>query len=477
MALGLLSVPFLTRSLGVEGYGLYATISAVVNIALFSESSVSTAVTVFMTKEMTSGYLSTAKPEKYTTLSISVLFVVVLSVTTSTIVFFSASSIVAFFENLAPNQKQVVETAIRIGTGIMFARFVHQFFIGVLQARKVYGIINLLSTSYAIISIASTLYIAVTTQDLVQIQFVQLIIALLMGVVYWYYCRRAGYLHIHFFTKPNLRELSELSRYGFRMWISALGSTLFSQFDRIIVIRLFGAELAGMYAALTSLANQINSMSSMPIQPLLPVLSEYQQTSEPLLKMKLQSIMLKSFTVNAFLIITIAVTLVFFSEQIVTLLFAKKTVDVSTAQMCLIIITSAYSLYSFNAVGYFTLLAIREEHFVTYMVMISGIISLILIYTLSLKFGITGACWGNIGYSFTLILNARAFRKLQLDIYETLTGVGSVLGISAFFLLLNKTFNSFSITITLYLLFITVISVYMERRFAIISFLVNKSRR
>lgn len=476
LALGLLSVPLLTRNLGSEAYGLYATINAIVNIAMFSEWSISTAVTIFMAKEMVSLSEEVIKPKEFRTLSVSALFVACIALSTATLIFLSTSFIVSLFENLSLNQKYVLEKAISIGTGVILARFIHQFFIGVLQAHKVYGLINILSTFYTIVSISSTLYIAATTQDLIQIQVIQLIISLLMVVIYWLCCQRAGYLYAQFFTKPSIRELIKLSQYGFRMWISALGSTLFSQFDRLIILRLFGVELAGMYAAITSLANQINVVSSMPIQPILPVLSEYRETSSPSSKIKLESILSKAFTINACLIMLAAVALIFFSEQIVALLFAKYTIRTSIVQMCLIITTGAYAIYSFNATGYFSLLAIRDERFVTRMVVFSGITALSLIYILSLKFGILGACLGNIGYSLTLLLNKRALRRLEVNVYKTLSGTGIIVGLSTFFFALHKLFNSLPISFILYVLFVAVVFAFMEYRFNVVHLIRSRNK-
>lgn len=467
LSLGLLSVPFLTRSLGVESYGLYATISAIINIALFSEWSASIAVTVLMTKKTLSTEASTERKEENNTLSASAIFVSLLSVGTALFVLLSASSIAFFFENLSLVQKNVLEKALRLGSIVIFARFTHQFFIGILQAHKAYGLTNILSTFYTIISVSSSLYIAATSKDLVQIQLFQLVIALSMTGVYWICCQYAGYLHIRLFMKPKLVEVIELSKYGFKMWLTALGSTLFSQFDRIIILRLFGAEFTGLYSALTSLTNQINVISSMPIQPLLPLISEHKQDIRDKISKKLEETLSKAFTVNACLIVIATVTLIFFSNQIVALLFTKYSYNSYSVRVCLIVITCAYSLYSFNATGYFTLLAIREERYVTQVVVFSGIITLVLIYVLSLKFGVLGACFGNIGYSFTLLLNNKALRKLNVNIRYTLSGVVFLVGISLIVLLLNALFNVMIVTVFLYVLFITAISAYVQRRFNI----------
>lgn len=413
LALGLLSVPFLTKTLGVDKYGLYAAINAITNIALFSEWSLSTSITVFFSKDLTKASSNLLNIRKYDTLSIAAIFVMMLALSTAILIYISSSWISTFFQNISLSERLVLKDAIAITAGIVGTRLGLQFFVGILQAHKAYGSINLLSTFYTITSLLCTFYIAATSKDLVVMQELQLTLSLFIFVLYYTFCIRSGYLHYFYFTKPKLKPFMHLSTYGGKMWITSLGGTLFSQFDRILILRLLGTEWAGVYSAMTSLANQINVVSSMPVQPLLPVISEHSEN--PQSKVLLSSILIKAFSINSFIIISAGSGLVMFSSQIVNFLFAKSHLDINTIIECLIVIVLAYSMYSFNAVGYFTLLAIKQESFTTKVVIISGLCSLIFIFVLSEKLGTFGACLGNFGYALTLILNIRALNILHIN--------------------------------------------------------------
>ena len=269
LGLGIVSVPLLTRNLGIEVYGLYAATSAVVNIALFSEWSISSSITVFISKDIAS-FSDNGLSKKINSFSVSAIYVTLLSLSTTGLIYLTTPLLVSFFSNLALDDRIILKEAVRIGSGVVCVRLLIQFFIGVLQARKSYGIINLLSTIHSTLIILSTLYIASTTKDIIIIQKVQLAIAISMFFVYYICSYYLGFISIYFFSKPTFLHFIDISKYGLRMWIASLGTTLFSQFDRLIILRLLGAEWAGIYSAITSVANQINVISSMPIQPLLP---------------------------------------------------------------------------------------------------------------------------------------------------------------------------------------------------------------
>ncbi len=463
LILGLVSVPFLARNLGMESYGLYSTINAITNIALFSEWSISASITVFLSKEILFIDSEPTIAKKYNTLSISAIFVGFLSIGTGLIICLNASWIASFFENLSFKERIILEKAIQFSSPVVSARIGHQFFIGVLQASKMYGVVNIISTTYTIISITTSLYLAVTTQDIVLIQKCQSILAISMIAVYFVSCYGLGYLYTSYFTVPKITYLKKLSRYGLGMWISALGSTIFSQCDRLIVLRLFGPELSGMYSAITSLCNQINVVSSMPVHPLLPIMSGFYEKGLDNVKSQIESLYFKTFIVNTCIIILSGAGIIFFSTQIVFIIFGKHMYDMSTARICLIITAIAYSIYSFNAVGYFSLLAIKSESFATNLVVLSGIISIAIIYVLAINFGIIGACLGNLGFSLTLILNFKASRKLRITKWKSIKETMYVISISIFLAILSFLCNQIIVSVVLYLILVFTVLVFIMK--------------
>ena len=134
----------------------------------------------------------------------------------------------------------------------------------------------------------------------------------------------------------------------------------------------------------------------------------------------MKPVLIKAFIINSIIILLCGSGIIIFSTELINILFKLGTLDINLIRKCLIIITITYCVYSFNAVGYFSLLAIRHEKFVTNLVLLSGIASLFFIYVLSLKLGIIGACIGNIGYCLTLLLNSKAINKFNILRYTFL---------------------------------------------------------
>ena len=473
LILGLLSVPVLTKTIGLESYGLYSSANAILNIALFAEWSIAASVTVFLSKEIVHNLDSLATEKRYDVLSIAAIFVLFLAVVTACIMGFNAGWVASLFDSLTGDEQLLLEKALRVSVGIVVARLVHQFFLGILQANSKYGLLNVITTLYTIVSFSTALLVATLTGNIVLIQTFQAISAILMIGVYYSVCRKFNLFSFSHFTKPRLIRFKEFGLYSTRLWFLAVGTSLFSQGDRLIVLRLFGAELSGVYAAITALCNQVNVISAMPVQPLLPLMSEYYEKATTALKERMEPLFVKSFIVSACIIIPSGAGLIFFSSQITQILFGSQSVNFSSTRLYLIITAFAYVLYSFNAVGYFTLLAIKKDQFTTKTVAFAGIISLFSIYFLSTKFGLLGACLGNFGYSFTLILNVKAAKELNVAKHKLVKEVGYILVVGFLLSLLCIIFDNLLVSIGLYLLLTLFVFEYSQKRLNLLAILTN----
>lgn len=87
------------------------------------------------------------------------------------------------------------------------------------------------------------------------------------------------------------------------------------------------------------------------------------------------------------------------------------------------IATVIYSIYSTNAVSYYTLFAVDSVKLLTVGMLGSGVLSALLISLGSHTFGVVGAVCGNIGYLGTLILPIFAVNKLEIHFRELIRWV------------------------------------------------------
>ncbi|WP_018617639.1 oligosaccharide flippase family protein [Spirosoma luteum] len=465
LILGLLSVPILTKTLGLEMYGLYISTNAILNIALFAEWSIAATITVFLSKEIRPISSPAIAEVKYSVFTNAAIFALFLAVTAGFIMGFNAEWIAQLFENLTTKERLLLKNALQVSSVIVVSRLIHQFFLGILQANSKYGLLNIISTTYTIISVATALVLGALTGDIILIQIFQSVFAILMIGVYYRSCQRSGLFSIRYFTRPDLVQFKEFTAYGTRLWMLAIGTSFFSQGDRLIILRLFGTELSGIYSAITTLCNQINVISAMPVQPLLPLMSEsYEKMAEGNAE-KMRSFFIRSFTVIVCIIVPAGAGVIFFSTQISQILFSdRRIVDASTIRLSLIITAFAYALYSFNAVGYFTLLGIKKEKFTTQIVLVSGFTALSLIYYLSTKFGIIGACLGNLGYSITLLLNYKASSKLNIPKYSLFKEESLVLMAGLLLSFICVIYDNLFISIGLYMILLIITFLSLKKR-------------
>jgi O-antigen/teichoic acid export membrane protein len=196
-------------------------------------------------------------------------------------------------------------------------------------------------------------------------------------------------------------------------WFTSLGGVLFGQVDKLIVGTLLGVEKLGIYAAITSVANQINVVSALPAQPLLPILSNYQKREKDKERniAMLQKIK-QGFQLNAVVALGMGVGLFALSSLVVGIIIPGEKNNDYTALFQIAVII--YALYSLNAVGYYTLLGTNAVRLCMSTQLTAGFLSLLLIYVGAQVFGLYGAVLGNAGYIGTWLLTLFGMQKLGI---------------------------------------------------------------
>jgi O-antigen/teichoic acid export membrane protein len=204
----------------------------------------------------------------------------------------------------------------------------------------------------------------------------------------------------------------QIAKYSAFTWLSQLGGTMFSQGDRLIVGGILGIEALGVYAAITNITCQINYLSGLVVQPLLPAIasSYQQQLSHPGHGDTLIAKVKRGCQFNTAISLGMGIIMLSFAPFIGKLVIGKYFTASHVLPFELAIII--YSIYSLNASGYFTLIAIDLVNICTVMQLISGGCSLLFMYFGALQFGLIGAVIGNIGFILTLTLNSVATNRI-----------------------------------------------------------------
>jgi O-antigen/teichoic acid export membrane protein len=153
-AMGIITIPLLIKTLGIEEYGLWALVYSTVALVFTIEGGISLAATFFITRDLEH------PPNLSSTLSVIAVATLLLSVLAIAATYGGAPFLVRFFSALSPQQAQQAQQAIQWGSLAVGARLLQQVPISLLQATQQYGIFSLLNlllaslTTLALVPIA-----------------------------------------------------------------------------------------------------------------------------------------------------------------------------------------------------------------------------------------------------------------------------------------------------------------------------------
>jgi O-antigen/teichoic acid export membrane protein len=402
IVLALLTVPLLLRFLGLQEYGLWALVSAVLGLVALAEGGLSTASTVLISQDI----VKADRQSLSETLSASFLLILGLATATAIILNLSASTIVHYCFNLPIVQAANATIALQLAGWVVWTRLIQQVLISVEQAYQRYGLLNVINTVQWI-ALSVGLFIVAwqggQTIALMQWQLCAGIITLIShGWIVGTILRPQGVGYCW-----NQQKAIALAQQSWMTWVTTLGGALFIRGDRIIIGAQLGTEVLGVYSAITDMTGAINLFSALPVQPLLPALSQVKEQPGQMTKQPIQ----QALRLNAAVALGMGVTLLSVAPWLLPI-FLGREVSIQTVNSFQIA-TIVYALFSLNAVGYYALLSIAVKWSMVLSIG-SGIISLIGIAIGCQYGGLIGAMIGNASYLTSCSMVIVALQKLQL---------------------------------------------------------------
>ncbi len=412
LGVSLFSLPLLIHFLGAKSFGLLSIINSVVAFIALAEGSIALATTVFISNEIQgdgekkTDYRSVADACFSATLLLAFFFLALLYLT--------APILASFYQQYGQSMAGTIVVSLRISAFVLFLRIVQQYYIGILQAHHQYGIYNSSFTLYFILGIVGNVILAWLEFSIVSFFVWQTLLTCLSVVFYAILCRRKQYTCC---IIPSVRLkiplLKNVLLYCSRTWPGNIGGLLFTQGDKLIVGKLIGLEVAGIYAALTSITYQINIHSSTPVQPIVAYLKGNASGKDHFTNYSgSHTIISKSIFTNAAIVLLLGSSVILFSEEITEYFLRIPSNSFYEVPDLLSALALIYALYSLNAVGYFTLFAVHKELVNTLISLGSSVFTIVLIYVGAKFYGFTGAVWGNVGYFVSLLQIPFAFKYI-----------------------------------------------------------------
>lgn len=404
LSVGLLTVPLLIRIVGLETYGLWSLVSAVVAVVALAEAGLAITTTVFVARDLA----DQDRVGLAQTLTITIGGMALVATSIAVALWFGAPQVERLASLSLPQQREAV-AALRIGALIVWTRLLQQVLVGVQQAYNRYGTLNLLVTAQAVLGSVGIVLVAHLGGGLAMMMLWQALVGAVVLVAHGFVAGRllaARSLRL-VWSWPRARALG---RYSGLTWLSSLGGALFSQCDRLIVGATLGIGPLAIYAAVTSVVSQINALSALPVQPLLPHLgARARGAADAELRPQLH----QSLVVNAVVAFALGGGMLMLATPLLELLLAREVgAELLPTLWAAVLI---YTLYSLNATGYFVLLGLRSARVCTTNVLLCGALALALIATGARAGGLLGAALGNAGYLGTLYLTWRALHDLQVS--------------------------------------------------------------
>lgn len=404
----LITIPILTRLLGIQEYGLWSLVSAVVELIVLSGNGISVTTTVFGSRDLALKDASKSLSETLTVIAGGVL----LFATISSVGLLIGSQFVAtVFPNLNLIQTQTSIQALQIASVVVWSRLLQQLLMGIEQAHQQYGYLNILNTIQVTLIHVGLIIIAWSGGKIIELMEWQVIVYVLILISHLWLVKKvlkSARLKVIW----NAQKALEIGQHSLTNLFLCIGSVIFGRGDRIVVAYFLTPEILGLYAAITDVAAGMNTLSNLPVQPLISLLGEH-SANVNYSKNKLKSQIKQSLELNATLALGIGAWLFALAPFIIQGLLSKHAND-SNIIIAFRLAIFIYAIISINSVGFYTLLTL-DVNLCMRIYLVSAFVALSSIVVGATQFGLVGAISGNIGFFISWLMLFFAMRKLKLS--------------------------------------------------------------
>lgn len=404
--ISLVSIPFLIRFLGIREYGVWSLAYAVLALMIMSESGVSVAATVFLSKDLAKH----DSREVSRTLAFIFVSAAMLSAALGLFLWAGGPFIVRPLAAFGSAERADAGHALQIAGLAVSVLILQRTLVGIEQAFDRYATINILELCQSLLANVGLVVVAWAGGRTVEMMKWQVLAcALVLGAhcgVVFRLLRNKGIVLDWSGSKSRL-----ILRYCVATWTATLGSAAFGQCDRIIVGGILGAPPLGIYSAITNITSKINSFSATAVQPLVPWLS---RDAAP--NAQTEGRIRQATHLNALLAVQAGVFLYVLADWVIGVMVPGATArqDILGLQIAAII----YALYSLSAPGFFILFSTGGARTNAIAALAGGVTSLVLIFFGAHYFGLLGAIAGNAGYLGTLSMNVFGLKKVGVALRQ-----------------------------------------------------------
>jgi O-antigen/teichoic acid export membrane protein len=402
----LLAAPFLVHKLGLQQYGIWMLVSAILGSMGILSTGFGDATVKYVSAYRGQNNLAGVERTIRATLTINAFLGGLFGVLVWTVAPFAVGHIF----KIEPVFRAASTQAIRISAAILVVRSVESVFVSTLRAFERYGPPVKLNVFLRAMVVVSAVVLAAMGHGVVAIMMATLLWSALIVVLQAVAARRVvGRLN----PLPTFEKeaLGEVFSFGCFSWLQALAGVVFSYADRFLVAAMLGTAPVAIYVLCVQVAQPIHGLAAAAFNFVFPHISSRHEAGEIHGPRRVFRLALLSSVGLSF---AFAAPLVLFGKPVLTLWmgveFARQ------AYLVLAVLAAAHMILAINIVPHYTLLAFGSVRFVSTVNVLGGIVSLGAAALFIPPFGLVGAAIGRLFYGPAIALS---FLKIKAQLART----------------------------------------------------------
>lgn len=211
------------------------------------------------------------------------------------------------------------------------------------------------------------------------------------------------------------RLTSEIRSFAGWNWLQVLAGVFFNQFDRFLIGALMGAGPLAVYSVCIQVAQQIHALPAAIFSVILPVFSRRKSKS----RLNNSKIILYGVVVSLLL----ATPILLCSDLILELWMGKNFA--SENKVLLMMLAGSYFILSINVVPHFLALVNGNARFISVVNLLGGIASILTTVWLMGEYGLLGLVVGKFAYGILVTLGNIRLGIKKNDVKKNEAGLGS----------------------------------------------------
>jgi O-antigen/teichoic acid export membrane protein len=390
----LLAAPFLVHKLGLQQYGIWMLVSAILGSMGILSTGFGDATVKYVSAYRGQNNPAGVERTIRATLTINAF----LGGLFGLLVWAAAPYSVDHIFKIEPTFHAASIEAIRISAVILAVRSVESVFVSTLRAFERYGPPVKLNVFLRAIVVVSAVVLAAIGHGVVAIMIATLFWSSLVVVLQAIAARRvAGSLNPLPIFKTE--ALAEVFSFGCFSWLQALAAVVFSYADRFLVASMLGTAPVAIYVLCVQVAQPIHGLAAAAFSFVFPHISSRHGAGEIRGPHRVFRIALLT---SLALSVALALPLIVLSKPFLNVWMGKQVAD--DGHVVLALLAVAYTLMALNVVPHYALLAFGRVRLISGLNVGSGILLTLLIIFLVPTFGLIGAAIGRIAYSLLLAI-------------------------------------------------------------------------